>query len=585
MGSSVILNGKTVDIPKDFFNVGVKASFGENIQANITTDEFTFILSAYREIIDWIEAGRSGGVGIFEGIPISIIKSSGLNNQAIFKGILDLQDDTIVQPNLKQVKARIRQDDSLNALDQLLEPLDYGFLLDIGVIAESDYVDVDYVINPPDKAIATITTLITIYLLSKQLADTIEKLATSAANVGALVATGITGSVASAIFAVAVAIAQAAYAAALLVLIVDFGIDLFNILVQPQRTHKGILLKTLIARACEHIGYTLETTIEDLENLVYLPSNRNVDSFGLKNVFTKVATIERGIPNTGDVGYTCTELFQIARDLFNGRFAIQGNTVQFHTESSDYWVSQSGWIKPAAIQDVEERSFRYNTDEMKGSILIQFQTDISDVYTLESYTGTAFQVLTDAKTVNNPANKTIKNLDRVDIPLALGNRKDQLTGFESGLLPLANLFDDIAGIFGGSPNLANKIKNKIGVLEVSDNNHSVAKLLWMDGGRIPSNQREVFSAKTLWEKYHVEKSFVQNNNRRQRVYYEEETIPFGLQDFVTLLNNSYFRDENGREAKATDLDWNFDSDEAVISYWVSQPYTTNLKETFIEPTS
>lgn len=585
MASQVIINGNTVAVPKDFFNVGVKASFGENIQANLTTEEFTFILNAYEEIIRWIDEGRNGGVGIFEGIPISIINGIGGTNVSIFKGILDLQQGTTIQSNLKQVKASLRQDDSLNALDQLIEPLDFGYLKDIGVISSSDYVGVDYVINPTDQAIATITTLITVYLLSKQLADTIEKLATSVANIGALIATGLTGGLASAIFAVAVAIAQAAYAAALLVLIIDFGVDLFNIVVQPQRTHRGIALKTLLEKVCEHIGYSLQTTIEDLDNLVYLPSNRNVDAFGLKNVLTKVATIEDGIPNTGDLGYTCREMFQIARDLFNARFAIQGNTVQFHTESSPYWISQSGWEKPSILLNQEERSFRYNTDEIKGSILIQFQTDINDVYTLEKYTGTAFQILTDAAVTNNPANKTIKNLERVDIPIALGNRKDTLTGFEQGLLPLANLFDDVAGVFGGRPNLAKKIKSKVGVLEVSNNNHSVAKLLWMNGSRIPSNQRDLFSAKTLWEKYHSEKSFVQNNGTRQRLYYENETIPFGLSDFVTLLNNSYFRDENGRVSKVTDLEWNFDSDKADISYWVSQPYTNNLKETFIEPTS
>ncbi len=584
MASQVILNGNVVAVPKDFFDVAVKASFGENVQANLTTEEFTFILDAYEEILNWINQGRNGGVGIFEGIPLSITNGNGGQNVSIFKGIIDLQESTIVQRNLKQVKASLRQDDSLNALDQLLEPLDYGYLLDIGVISRSDYVGVDYVINPTDQAIATITTLITIYLLSKQLADTIEKLATSVANIGALVATGLTGGVASAIFAVAVAIAQAAYAAALLILIIDFGVDLFNIVVQPQRTHRGIPLKTLIEKACEYIGYNLETTIEDLDNLVYLPSNRNVDSFGLKNIFTKVATIEDGIPNTGDIGYTCQEMFELVREMFNARFAIQGNTVQFHTESSPYWISQSGWEKPAALQDQDERTERYNTDEMKGSILIQFQTDINDVYTLENYKGTSFQVLTDAIAINNPANKTIKNLDRVDIPVALGNRKNALTGFEQGLLPLANLFDEVAGVFGGRPNLAKKIKNKVGVLEVSDNNNSVAKLLWMNGSRIPSNQRDVFSAKTMWEKYHSEKSFVQNNGSRQRIYYENETIPFGLNDFVTLLNNSYFRDENGRVSKVTEIQWTFSSDEATINYWVSQPYTNNLKETFIEPT-
>ncbi len=584
MSSSVILNGKTVAVPKDFFDVGVKASFGENIQANLTTEEFTFILDAYETILGWINDGRNGGVGIFEGIPLVITNSNGVDNTSVFKGIVDLQEGTTIQENLKQVQVRLRQDDSLNQLDQLLEPLDYGYLKSLGVISSSDYTDVDYVVNKIDNGLETITTLVTIYLLSKQLADTIKEIGETVATVSGISASGITGPVGGTIYAVAVAILQVAYAATLLVLIIDFGIDLFNVLVQPQRTHKGVPLKTLLEKACEYIGYNFETSIEDLDNLVYLPSNQNVDEFGLKNVFSSVGVITEGIPNPGDIGYTCPEMFQMCRQLFDARFAILGNTVQFHPENSPYWVSQSGWEKPNVLRDMAGRSYRFNTDEIKGSILIQFQTDIVDEYTIKNYKGTAFQILTDAKAVGNASNKTIKNFDRVDIPVALGNRKESLNGFEQGLASIANLFDEIAGVFGGNPNLAKKIKEKVGVLEVSNNNHSIPKLLWMSNGRLPSNHRNLFSAKTLWEKYHNYKSFVDNNFGRQRRNVENEVVPFGLSDFVTLLNNSYFRDENGRVGKITELEWNLDKDFATISYWIQEIYTNNLEETFIEPT-
>lgn len=587
MSTIVTLNGKQVSIPKNFFDVGVKASFGENIQANVTTENFTFILDAYQEIIEWVNGGRQGGVGIFEGIPFTITQSDKATpNQVIFKGILDLQDELIIQPNLGQAQTKIRQDDSLNTLDSLIEPLDFGYLKSLGVITPADYVDIEYVVNKPDNGIETITTFITIYLLSKQLGDSILAFGKDGAVISAwsaVVSIPTPGAVGAAVYAVIVSILNIAYAATLLVLIINFGVDLFNILVQPQRTHKGIRLKTLIEKTCKYVGYTLETTIEDLDALVYLPSNFSVDEFGIKNVFSKVGVINEGIPRPTDPGYTCLDLFEICRNAFNARFAIVGNTVQFHTESSPYWISQSGWQKPIAIKDFASRGYRYNTDELKSSIFVEFQTDISDEYTINNYSGTSFQVLTDAKSVSVEVNKTIKNIDRVTIPLALGNRKESLNGLESSLASIANLFDSIGSVFGGKPNLAKKVKNKVGVLQVSNNNHSVAKLLWMPSGRIPNNHRDLFSAKTLWEKYHVEKSFVSNNFSRQRRYVEGEVIPFGLSSFVTLLNNSYFRDENGRIGKIVDLEWVFSKDYATISYWIEDVYTTNLKETFIEP--
>ena len=500
MSSSVILNGKNVSIPKGFFDVGVKASFGEEIQANLTTDDFTFILDGYEEIINWINNGRNGGVGIFEGIPLSISNSNTENNVSVFRGIVDLQAGHTIQEKLRQVSVRLRQDDSLNALDELLQPLDYGYLRDLGVITESDYVDVDYVVNKIDNGLESITTFITIFLLGEQLADSIFSLGETPAISGGIAASGISGPVGAAIYTVAILILRVIYAATLLILIINFGIDLFNVLIQPQRTHKGIPLKTLLSKACEYIGYGFETTIDDLNFLVYLPSNQNVDEFGLKNILNRAGTIEQGIPNPSDIGYSCPELFQSCRDMFEARFAIVGNTVQFHAENSLYWVTQSGYQKPQQIRNVAERSFRYNTDESKSSVLIQFQRDLVEEYTIQNYRGTAFQILTDAKAINNPSNKTIKNFERVDIPFCLASRKENLNSLERSLLGIALLFDTIGGIFGGSPNLANRIVNKVGVLEVSNNNHSIPKLIWMSNGRIPINHRDLFSAKTLWEK-------------------------------------------------------------------------------------
>jgi hypothetical protein len=583
MTTSVVLNGKSVLIPKDFFDVGVKASFGDNVQANLSTEEFTFILDGYQAIVDWIAAGRSGGVGIFEGIPLTISANDGVSSVSVFKGIVDLQAGATIQSRLKQAKVKIRQDESLNQLADLLEPIDYGFLKSEGLITSSDYVSVDYVVNQNDNGLETITTFITIYLLSKQLADTIKEVGVSVAIIGGIAVSGVSGPIGAGVYAIAVAILQVVYAATLLVLILDFGKDLLAVLIKPLRTHRAILLKTLISRACQKIGFTLETSISDLDNIVYLPSNRNVDDYGLKNILKSAGSITEGIPNPGDIGYTCPEMFEIVRELFNAKFAIVGNTVQLHTESAPYWLSQSGWIKPSVTRNPEAKADRYNTDEIKGSVLINFSTDVTDEYTIRNYRGTTYQVLTNARTVEKAKNTTIKNADRVAIPFALGSRKAQLNPFEKALVPLAELFDSIAGIFGGRPNLAKSIKTKVGVLEVSNNNHAVAKLLYMEGGRLPSNHRDLLSARTLWDSYHSEKSFVQNNYRRQRRYVDSETIPFNLSDFVTLLNNAYFRDENGAVGKVVDLEWRLNRHVATISYWVQESYTNNLKETFIEP--
>lgn len=574
------INGKTLSVPREFFDVGTKASFDQNPQANLTTDTFTFVLDAAKEIRAHIDNGLKSGVGIFEGMPLEISATGRGNSISVFNGIIDLQDNAIINNELGQVEAKIKQDNGLNNLQDQIEALDFGFLLEIGVIKESDYVDVDYVVIKLDSTLEAITMLITIFLLSKELIDSIKSISEQIGTIAGILASGISGSIGAALYAVGVAVAEIIFAAAILALIIKLGEALLELLIQPKRTHKAIPLKTLLEKTCKHIGYGFNTTVEDLDNVVYLPSNTTTDDYG-DSIFIQVpGTIKQGIPNATDFGYTCTELFELARMLFNGRFLIDKNTIQFHTENSEFWIKRATWIKPDVLK---AQGFRFNTDEIKSSININLQTDVTDEYTIDNFLGTVFQVITDAKTVINVRNKTIKNLDIVSIPCALGNRKEKLNGFEKLLSEMAGLFDEVAKSFGGNSNLKGRITEKIGVLKVSFNNHAVPKLLWLENGKMPSNHRELFSAKTLWEKYHVEKSFVQNNFERQRVIFENERIPFGFDDFTKVVNNSYFHDTNGKLGKIITLEWTMNKDFALISYWQPQVYTKNLKETFIEP--
>jgi len=574
------LNGKTLQVPREFFDVAIKASFDQNPQANLTTDSFTFILDAAKEIQSHIDAGLKSGVGIFEGMPITISANGNNNSIAVFNGILDLQDSTNINNELGQIEAKLKQDNGLNNLEDQIEALDFGFLLELGVIKESDFVDVDYVVIKPNSTMEVITMLITIYLLTKQVEDSVKAIKNIAAAGGGMAVIGPFGVVGSILYTIVATALELFFIAALLLLIIKLGVELVRLLIQPKRTHKAISVKTLLEKTCEKIGYGFNTTIEDLDNLVYLPSNNNPDDYKESIFIQTPGTIEQGIPNVTDFGYTCTELFSLARMLFNGRFLIEKNTVEFHTESSEFWIKRSTWIKPDVLK---EQGFRFNTDELLSSININFRTDITDEYTIDEFKGTVFQVLTDAKTVNVLRNKTIKNAEQVSIPCALGTRKEKLNGFEKLLAEMAGAFDGISKIFGGNSNLKAKITEKVGVLKVSFNNHAVPKLLWLEGNRMPSNHRELFSAKTLWNKYHVEKSFVQNNFERQRVVFENEKIPFGFEDFTQVVNNSYFQDKDGKLGKLITLEWTMNKDFAIISYWQSQPYTKNLKEIFIEP--
>ncbi len=572
------IDGKNFQVPREYFDFSVKVTYGDNEQPNISFTELTLIGDARLYILDWIKNGLTGGVGIFEGIPITLSVRSKGSSLEVFNGLLDLQDNLIIDDDNGQLTVNLKQDNALNNLEDLVSPLDYSFLYQNGDIKDSDFIDVDYVVVNPDPAVESALIFVTGYLLAKQLQDSIKELSDVIAEVASAIAGGITGSIAAAILAAAKAVALAVYSAALLLILLHSGLDLIEIITQPQRTHKGTYLKTLLEKAFLKIGYKLNTSISELNNIVYLPSNKNTDIRNSKSIISQFGTIEAGIPFVSDFGHTVTEMLELVRLLFNARFFVDKDTIQVHSANSDFWVKRASYNKVPTIPS----SFRYNTNEMISSLLVSFNTDITDKFTIDNYKGTSYQVLTDAKVINEKKRKTIKNSSQINIPLALGSRKNELSGFDEVISSFAGVFDDLVKVFGGSSDIKSNIENKVGTLQVSNNNHTIPKLLWLESGRLPLDHREKFNAKILYDKYWNYTSLVNNDFNRQSKIYEGVNIPFGFSDFTRMINNSYFYNEAGLLCESIGFTWSTLSDRAVISYKEPYVYTKNLKETFIE---
>ena len=570
--------GQELTPPPNWMDIGVLATFDNEAQANLTLEDFRFVLDSYTRLVDHINGGLAGSPGIFEPLDFKIETYSNLGTYLAFQGGINVAE---ARRNDTEgwVDAPVSKDMSLNTLEERLQGLTYGLLVERGTITAADYTDVPYVVAKVDTSMEGIVMGITLFLITKQLIDSIKETAQAISDVAAHLAGGISGAVAATIYAAAVAIINIAYSAALLLLIIDLGKDLLLAFLQPSRTHKAMTLKKLMEKACEYLGYSFNTTVQDLDNVVYLPSNNNLDQEdGIKGFLKFPGVITEGIPNASDYGYIAAEIFRLAKDAFFARYQLINGVVQFHAVNATYWKRLSPWTFP----DVLEGEYRYNTDELNDSVIVSFTTDISDAYTIGNYRGTSYQVITSAITTGANGRDNITGLDETALPVALGNRKDELTGFEKFLKVVAGAVDLATGVFGGGTNFAGQVSGKIGMLKVSQNNHAVPKLLWLDGGKIPANHRSLFSAKTLWEKYHIEKSFIANNYEKQRKVFEGVSIPFGFADFLTLIDNSYFVGPQG-EGKITRLEWNMAKDTATIDYWVTHTYTKNLKETYVEP--
>ena len=361
--------------------------------------------------------------------------------------------------------------------------------------------------------------------------------------------------------------------------VINLGLALIETLVPKKRTHKGLLLRTALEKVANHLGYGFISPNIEFDKVHYLPSNPEFDEEDETTGFIrKINSIKKGIPKVTDFGYRCSEMFELAKNLIDGKFAIIDGDLHLRSRNDPFWVRTSTYTLPDVLIDVK----RYNTQDLKANKFIAFETDITDDWTLDNFKGTNLERITDAINVSNSRAKLIKGLDELTFPVALGSRKDKLSAIEKILKELAKVIDGVANTFGGNSNLASRVSSKLGVLKVSTNNHVIPKLLWLEGGRIPANNRELFSAKSLYDSYHNYDSFVTTDFGFQRELYRNISIPFGLDDFVKLIDNSYFVTDDGVIGKIEKITWNIANDRAVIDYWKQIPYTSNLKETFIE---
>lgn len=577
----VLLNGVPAIGLIEWNDVTITADYeGENVQPHISIEAFDFSGVARNLIKDWVDNGLSGGVGIFEGMPFQIQIFNNTNVQENFNAYLDFTNDFAELTDDGKLSVSVIKDKGLDNFFNQLEGLTYGYLESIGLFPS--YNNVEYVVEKKINPIELIMLTIVLYIMVKDfvenLIETIRLIVQTISAAIPSVGTGAVMNIGAILFAVFCIILRILYLALLLVAIINMSKKLYELLIQPKRTHKALLLKTLLEKAATHLGYSFVSPLSELSNLTYLPSNPNLDEVGSSGIISSPKGTQKGIPNTLDYGYNCAEMYKLAKDTFNGNFVIVGNQVHLRSKNDVYWFQQSTWNLPSILLNKKE----YNTSDLKSTKVISFSTDINDEFTIDNFTGTNVEIKTTPISIINKDAVLLKGLDEVKLNVALGNRKDKLNAVEKTLKSVGQFIDTLTGIFGGGTNLATKVKNKVGVLKVSSNWTSLPKLLYVIDGKLPSNHRQLFNAKLLYDKYHNYNSFVLNGFFGQKLIYRNVEIPFGFEDYQQLTTNSYFYFK-GKQAKITKFVWTIGKDKATIDFWVRESYTFNLKETILEP--
>lgn len=578
----VLLDGKPVTPPVEWQDIKLQAAFGTNsTQPEIESDRFTLVNDAALSVLYQVEQGK-----IFEGLDASLLYRQRDLTVNVFDGFIDMGEELeIIEPKFgplekpNKVVCKFKSKDGVSNFLSQIQGVTYGFLLEKNHITKRDFVTINTAIDKKQSFLDIVTTIITIYLLSKQLSETIAEFSDDSAEAFAPLLQVPPQPSPGAFLAAAKFVIRAAYAVAIIVLLIQFIRDLINLILPPVLKNKGMNYRVLLEKACTYFGYTFVSPIEELDLYNYLPSKPFSNETNIiKDNLPIYTPNKQGIPNSGDFGYLITEMFELCKRMFNAKVDVIGREVHLRNEDDPFWLKQATYTPPI---NINYPSKKYNTNQLFNTRLMSFLTDPNDDWTLENYTGTSYEVKTES--INNNAQSTITGLDRIDIPVCLPNAKRKLSIVEDYLLLVAKVADAFSKLIGKKGNFQKRINvGRNNILKVSSNEYTIPKVVPLQGSNIPKNDRSILSAKFLIEKYYKSKSFV-GDALGQKILYESVTIPFNLSDFQKTLKNGTFTLKDGRKARFINISYQLSSDVAEVDFEVQEKYTNRLREVTYEP--
>jgi hypothetical protein len=560
----VFIDGLYRGDPRNYQDIKIKVNWEDKSSIEADVDSLEFFLEANTYIRQRMLDGMNGGVGLFEGIPITLESEGGV----AFNGYLDLTDAELVGD--EQVICKFTPEKGIDWLAEKAASFSYPYLESIGFITKADMVSVPYVRNYITNGTEIITVSISIFIIIKETAETVEALVKLVLflSMNSLSPVLLLNTIIELVFLLI-------YLAIMVYAVIELTSQIVNNLYSPKRNHLGIKVRTLFQKSCEYLDLGYESSLLDSEwgDRVIIPAKtKKGGSRG-----------ETGVPDSVGAITSFEDLIVVFKAMYNADYRIENGVFKFEQVNSN--TLDSTYVVPDSLNDQERLLDRYtpNGFEIKSNIILSYSYDTMDVNTLTETEGMVYQVITSPKQVVNKENVTLKGLDSVAIPFALATTKTKLSPIEQYLELLAKITDVLTSILGKKSKFSKKVQNRVGVMNLSDDIITVPKLVQMAGKNLAANQRVIMSAKRLWDNLHVTKSFVDvDGQHNQWMIDKPRRVQMNPQEFASLLKSRYCTTANGMEARVDSLEWMDYNNTAEIVVRVRQKYTDNLKLEYVE---
>lgn len=582
-------NGNLINSPRNWKEIEIECNWEERKESGeLNLPTLNFVGEEATNIRNRVLNGLFGGVGFTEGDNLKIVFGDNTSNVFEFNGMIDYCSDLLFIGE-NEVRVEVKKTQGLDWLSEIADGFSFASLYDEGIVKDSDFVKVPYIINyVPDGTQMILLSLYT-FMLAKEIAENIMRIAegiseitnASIPSVGVGVGLGAVavttwdlGDVVWAAIKVAIKIA---YTIAIGVALYKTLQELIEQMLPKKRNHLGMNIKKMFERGCEKTNLTLDSKLlNSISDWVIIPSKY------AKGGEPQNGEKETGYPTNSDPIYSFGDLIRICSKWFNADYKIVNGVFYFEQERT--FKENAQYVIPATYTDQEklQNQIGFNTNELKSNYMVRYEFDVQDQNTLDNQVGRVYQVVTEPVVVNNIKLVTLKGLEEVIIPFSMGVEKDKLTDVENTLKKLLSYADTILSFFG-KPSLTSKITDRLNCLSLSSHFLTIPKVVVMSGSKLKKGQRDLLSAKNIFNNYHYSNSFVPiNNEHNQWKKLPEKNIPFSKEDFVLLSQSNYCFTEDGKEARVDYLKWNPYKGIATIKGRVKEIYTNNLKIRAVE---
>ena len=549
--------------PRNRTEIGIVSTFTDDPDVlQLSTDTIVLPREGFDIITSHIQT-----IGVFEGIPYRVELEGGI----FINYYVDLTDSLKV--NQHDVEVKIKKRKGQDSFYENANGSSFEMMLSKGVVF--DTFKVPYFVIKDNQVELAISLFITIYVLTKETIEAAKELVEAikdviqacTPNVGVPPSVN-TGAI---ITAVLMAAARLVYFAALLVALLAMASKLFVLFFPIKYNLLGCKVKELLSKGCGYLGYTFESNLLDaIPQATILPVPLVRDR---KSIFEWVPDefvqpFSKGIPSASDTTPTLGSLIDAICIMFNGRIKVNNGVVRL--ERWDWWQTQSvNLLEPALnLQGDRDDTYTLNVEDIWKRYYIKYQMDSMDLNTYDKlYDRHDAEFSTEPTTVINQDLVCIKGLNQVDIPFALGRRKEKLNWLEFIGKEMFELVDAVTGLFGNGTSYGTQIGERKDCMQVSEMFFSTTKFLYTVNGKQPSNYMDYISAKGLWDNYHYINQ-IQLNAWKIK---SETRIRLTSSEFVTLLDNNYV-EIGGEICEVLSCEWIDEKSLATITYRIPSNY-------------